>query len=183
MKPWTHLAAAAALALAGLATTPAHAATVVVDVAGARSTNLLGEAGNTVWLVDIGAGSVLTSLNWNVTLSAFAPSSLSEMQVSFGNSSGLELFTIAPGALDSVSGTGSYAGFLDLSPFGISAGADGVLRLEFSESFKDFALGQAEGEWIGGSLRFDVSPVPEPASAALALLGLAALTMRMRRRS
>ena len=61
-------AAAATLALAALS---AQAAPVVVNVGGAQSVNLQGEAGNTVWLIDIGANSVLNSLTWQVALDAF----------------------------------------------------------------------------------------------------------------
>lgn len=170
-KTFHRLAATAALALAGFA---AQATPIVIDVGGAQSINLQGEAGNTVWLIDIGANTVLNSLDWTVNLNAFAPSSLSEMQVSFGSSSGLDLITFAPGAADSVSGAGSYSGTVDLRALSLSAGADGKLRVEFSEGYKDFATGVAEGQWVSGHLTFDVTAaaVPEPTSAAMALLGL-----------
>jgi hypothetical protein len=175
----------AASALLGLASTSAQATPVAIDVGGAQSVNLLGEAGNTVWFIDVGANAALNSLSWSLDLNAFAPSVLSEMQVSFGNSSGLDLVTFAPGGDDFASGVGSYSGSLDLSPFGLSVGADGLLRLEFSEAYKDFALDVAEGQWLRGSLSFDVtaSAVPEPASVALVLLGLGAIVgVRARRR-
>ncbi|MGQ3051661.1 MAG: PEP-CTERM sorting domain-containing protein [Roseateles sp.] len=183
MKQLHHLAAAAALAVAGLAgfaANAANAATVVVDVSGAQSINLPDEAGNTVWLIDVGAGTMLNSLNWAVTLNALAPSSLSDMQVSFGSASG-PAFTFAPDALDGFSDSGSYAGSLDLTGLGIAAGADGKLRIEFSEGFKDFGLNVAEGQWLSGSLSFDVTPVPEPAGLGLALAGLALVGAAARR--
>lgn len=177
-----HLAAAAALAFASLA---ASAAPVAVDVSGAQSINLQGEAGNVVWLIDVGANALLTSLDWVLELSAFSPSVLAEMQVSFGDSSGGSLLTFTPGAADYFSGAGSYSGSLDLSAYGVGVGADGLLRIEFSEAFKDFATGVAEGQWVSGNLTFGVSvaAVPEPASVALALLGLGLVagTRRLRR--
>lgn len=178
MNPIHRLAAAAALTVASLA---AQATPVVVDVSGAQSINLQGEAGNTVWLVNIGANAVLNSLDWAVTLSAFAPSSLAEMQVSFGSASGQDQITLAPDAFDGFSGTGSYTGSLSLAGLGIAAGADGLLRIEFSEGFKDFAPQVAEGQWTGGTLTFDVSAVPEPTGAALALLGLGVVVLQVRR--
>ncbi|MBW8845082.1 MAG: hypothetical protein JF607_08940 [Burkholderiales bacterium] len=64
MKKLQRFAAIAALGLAGIASISAQAAPVVVDVSGAQSINLQGEAGNTVWLIDIGANAVLNSLDW-----------------------------------------------------------------------------------------------------------------------
>jgi len=177
-----HLAAAVTLGLASLTAT---AAPVAVDVSSAQSINLLGEAGNTVWLIDVGANALLTSLDWALDLNAFDPSLLAEMQVSFGDSSGSNLLTFTPGGADFNSGAGSYSGSLDLSAFGLSVGADGLLRLEFSDAFKDFANGVSEGEWVSGNLTFGVSAgaLPEPASVALVLLGLGlvASARRMRR--
>jgi uncharacterized protein (TIGR03382 family) len=181
-KPLHHLAATTALALAGLfGSAAACAGEVVIDVTGAQSVNLFGEAGNTVWLIDIGAHAVLTSLSWDVTLSAFAPSSLADMQLSFGNASGLDMIDLSPDAFDGGSGSGHYIGALDLTGWGVGAGADGVLRIELSERYKDLAPGVVEGQWVGGQLTFGVSAVPEPASAALALLGLVALRLQRRR--
>jgi autotransporter translocation and assembly factor TamB len=107
---------------------------------------------------------------------------LAEMQLSFGNSSGLDLLTFAPGGADFASGSGSYSGSLDLTGLGIAAGADGKLRIEFSEGFKDFGLNVAEGQWVSGTLTFDVSAVPEPASAGLMLLGLGLVAAARRTR-
>jgi hypothetical protein len=178
MKPHHRLAAIAASALASLA---AQAAPVVIDVGGAQSINLLGEAGNTVWLVDIGANAVLTSLDWNVALTAFAPSALAEMQVSFGSATGADLLTLSPGSADPFGGSGSYVGSMDLTGLGLAVGADGLLRIEFSEGFKDFALDMAEGQWVSGNLTFGISAVPEPAGVALLLAGLGLVAVRARR--
>ena len=181
-KKLQHLAAAAALAFAGFTADGANAATVIVDVTGAQSINPLGEAGNVVRFVDIGANALLTSLDWTVTLQAVAPSALSEMWVSFGRSDGVNMISFSPDIIDGFSGAGSYTGTLDLTGLGVGAGADGLLRVEFNEEFKDFAAGVAEGQWVSGSLTFGVSAVPEPASITMTLLGLGFLGARARRR-
>lgn len=171
-KTLQHLAAAAALAVSSLT---AQAAPVVVDVAGAQSINLQGEAGNTVLLIDVGANAVLNSLSWAVELSAVAPSLLSEMQVSFSGFTTPDAITLMPDTFDPASsGGGSYSGSIDLAAWALTIGSDGLLRIEFSEAYKDFAMGVSEGEWLRGSLTFDVTAtaVPEPASVTLALLGL-----------
>ena len=179
-KQLQRLAAAAAL---GLASLTAHATTVVVDVSGAQSINLQGEAGNTVWFTNIGANALLSSLDWALQLNAFAPSSLGDMQISFGSSSGLDVITLTPALGDLSSGSGSYTSSLDLTPYGIAVGSDGLLRIEFSEAYKDFATGVVEGQWVSGSLGLGVTAaaVPEPASAALLALGLGLIGLQARR--
>ncbi|MDH0864693.1 PEP-CTERM sorting domain-containing protein [Mitsuaria sp. GD03876] len=183
-RPLAGWAAAAAIAALGLAAGAAQATPVAIDVTGAQSVNLLGEAGNTVWFIDVGANASLNALSWALDLEAFSPSVLAEMQVSFGNSSGLDLVTFTPGGADFASGLGSYAGSMDLGGLGLGVGADGLLRVEFSEAYKDFAMGVAEGQWLGGTLTFDVTAaaaVPEPATALLALLGLGVMGAQVRR--
>lgn len=166
-----------ALSLAGAAQ-----AAMDVHTTGISSHGLLGDEGNTVLQIDIGAFTRLNALDWSVRLEAFAPSTLAELQVSFGNSTGLDVVTLAPAAADGFSGIGDYIGTVDLRDLGLAAGADGVLRIEFSEAYKDAAAGMADGQWLSGTLRFEISPVPEPASAGLALGGLALVAFAAVRR-
>lgn len=186
MKPFRHLLAGAALVcatqFAPFAVPAAQAAAFAVDVSGVQSVNLAGEDGNAVLWIDIGAFSLLEGVSWAVTLDAVSPSTRAEMQVGFGASDGADMLAFAPAGDDAAAGSGSYAGALDLRGLGVAAGADGRLRIEFSESYKDFATGTVEGTWTAGSLVLEVSPVPEPAAAALALLGLTVVGAQARRR-
>jgi hypothetical protein len=169
---------AVSVAACALFASPAQAGTVAVNVAGASSIDLLGTPGNTVWFVSLGAGETLTSLDWDVNLNAAAPSVLSDMQVSFGASDGLDMLTLAPGFADAFSGSGSYTGSLDLSAYGLILGADGLLRIEFSEAFKDGLAGVSEGLWTAGTLGFSsasAGALPEPGTVGLVLVGLAGL--------
>lgn len=178
-KQLHRLAATAALACAGLLTgTSAHAADVAVDVTGINSFEQVGAPANTVLFVNIGANALVTWLSWDVTLQAFAPSSVDEMQVSLG--SGASQLDIPLTAFSSFTGT-AYTGTLDLTGLGVAAGADGQLRIEFSETFKDLAPGVADGQWLSGQLTMGVSAVPEPASTVLAVIGLAVVAGAGRR--
>ena len=158
---------------------------VNVDTTGLDSIDLLGEAGNTVLQINIGAHTRLDALSWSVRLESFARSRLAELQVSFGSASGLDAVTLAPAAADAFAtgiGDYDYSGTVDLRGLGLAAGADGLLRIEFSEVYKDAASGVADGRWLSGTLCFEISPVPEPASAGLALGGLALVAFAAVRR-
>ena len=103
------------------------------------------------------------------------------MQVSFGSATGTDLLTLSPGSADPFGGSGSYVGSMDLTGLSLAVGADGLLRIEFSEGFKDFALDMAEGQWVSGNRTFGISAVPEPAGVALLLAGLGLVAVRARR--
>jgi hypothetical protein len=166
--------AALALAAAALAGTSAQAVDVVVDVASAQSVDELGQAGNTVITRDIGAYALVGSLAWNVTLTAYDPSWLQDMRLRIANTQGVGI-TLTLDSLQAA-GTKQYIGSGNLVDLGLSfaAAGDGILRLEFFESYKDFGPGVADGQWDSGTLSFSVMPaaVPEPAVAGLLALGL-----------
>lgn len=161
---------------------------LTVDVAGAQSFGALGTPGNSVLTVNVGANTVIRAFSYNVTLSAFAPSWLSEIQVYFSDSSQNTGIILAPSA-DEFSGTNTYAGSFDLVALGgdFSVLADGILRLEFYESFGDAPLNVVDGQWLAGNLSFSmtaapVAGVPEPATYALMAIGIVLLYCNRRRR-
>ena len=61
-------------------------------------------------------------------------------------------------------------------------GADGILRLEFHDGFKDLAFDEPEGMWNYGTLAVGISPVPEPPVFAMALGGLLLISAVLKRR-
>lgn len=158
---------------------------LTVDVAGAQSFGVLGTPGNTVWTFDVGANTVIRSFSYNVTLSATSPSWLSEMQVYFSDSSKNTGVILAPSA-DHSPGTNTYAGSFDLAALGgdFSVLPDGILRLEFHESYGDVPLDVVDGQWLAGSLSFGLAPadVPEPATYALMAISMVLLYANRRRR-
>ncbi|MFG6449079.1 PEP-CTERM sorting domain-containing protein [Roseateles sp. BYS180W] len=142
----------------------------------------LGAPGNSVLELQVGANATITSLQWDLSLTAFDPSWLSELRVTFSDKDGLDGLTFTPGVGEQRSGTQTFSGNADIAAAGLSfqVGSDGVLRLEFHEGFVDG--GNPDGLW-NGKLTFGVSPVPEPSTYALMALGLLAVGAASRRRA
>ncbi len=139
--------------------------------------------GNVVLDFYVGAGASITSFKWDVNVTSYAGSYLSEMKITFSDSLGHGV-TFTPGDGDDFDGTMDYAGFQDLGELGLvfAVGGDGILRLEFHDGFKDLAFDEPEGVWNSGTLTFGIAPVPEPATWAMMLGGVLLLAYAARRR-
>lgn len=160
-------------------------ADVLVNVAGITSVAVAGTAGNTVLNFNVGAGSSVTGIGWDVNNTAFTPSWLSEMVVSFTNTNASGGVNLTVGIGDDLPGTAAYTsgGVLDLVGLGLSftANADGLVRFEFFESFNDSAVA-VDGIWNSGALTLQVVAVPEPATYGMMAMGLFAVGALARRR-
>jgi len=159
------------------------------DVSGIASWGTLGDASNVVALLNIGAGSTLDQVGWNVNLTALAPSWLSEINVQFSDSAASQDKAISlPPSGTNAAGTGSYvsSGLVDLTAANLSfaVGSDGKLRLEFYEAYDDI-LGARDGMWNSGTLTLAVTTataVPEPGTYGLMALGMVGVLLAARRR-
>ncbi len=191
MKITTKTAIALAIS-AAFATSPlASASIVTVDISGTESFDLQGDPDNTILVVDLAAELGLTSgssvtisgIGWDVVQETVGASWGSEMSVSLNG-----LINVTPSATGApIVGTeaNSSGGILDLTDAGLDdiILSDGLLTIEFFESYDDFA-DAVDGIWTSGELSFDaeMSPIPLPAALPLMLTGLAGLFAARRRR-
>lgn len=176
-----------------LVCTSAFAVPFVVNVAGVQSFGAPGAAGNTVFTLNVGAGSRITGIAYNVNITAYTPSYLSEIGLYFSDSAQSNGVYFTPGFEEPNPGTGSYADSADLIALGLAfeVGADGLLRLEFFEDFNDSSV-SPDGIWNFGTITFDVTgdnvpvdpgtDIPEPATGMLMGAGLTLIGFTARRR-
>jgi hypothetical protein len=138
---------------------PASGGTVVYDVMGTPSYDSAGASCNV--RVSIPAPNNKThfsGIGWDVQLTAYDPSYLSEIAVLITNVNG-EGFVLRPGEEDDFDGTGSYSsgGLNDLcGVYGLLTLElpDGYLYLEFFETYDDFPDCGQDGNWDSGTLTF-----------------------------
>lgn len=157
--------------------------TITIDLAGYNTWDAAGSALNETINVNLGGDYQVVGIGWdNVMIQTVGASWLSEARIQFNDSPvGLGL---AVGAGDSFAGTGgpySSGGILDLASidptFPFSAGADGVLQIEFHETFDD-VTGAIDATFLSGTLTIQYVPTP----GALAVLGMGGLVAGRRRR-
>lgn len=163
--------------------------TVDLNLNSVQSVGYFGDPENTTLYLDVGANATITSVRFDVDLTAIDPSSLSELAVIFGDGRFNESVFIEELSTLNSPGTINHTEFFDLiaSELSFQVGADGLLRVEFYETYDDF-LG-ADGAW-NGTITFGVDTVdveepgevPEPSTTLLMGAGLAMLGYAGRRR-
>ena len=172
-------------AVMGFGMTQAKAASheLQVDTTGILDNDERGAASNVILDFYVGAGASITSLRWDINVTSYPGSYLSEMKLTFSDTLGNGV-TFTPGDGDDFDGTMHYAGFQDLGELGqvFAVGGDGILRLEFHDGYKDLAFDEPEGIWNAGTLTFGIAPVPEPSAIAMLLGGLLLLSVALKRR-
>lgn len=174
--------------LSFLVSASVFAAPITVNFSGIDSDGELRDWDNFVGTVDVGANARITGISYNLNLTAFGESYLSEMAVAFERSDLLEGVLFHPAPAYAFPGTASVSGSANLVDLGLDfvLGEDGLLRIEFFETYDD-DWGFADGIWNFGSFTFEVeladepAPVPEPASVLLLAAGLATMRYAGRR--
>lgn len=188
MKNFARYALAATAMAVVLPAAQANAATLIVSVAGAQGYDDFGGTGNTIQTFNIGAGSHITGVTYSVNITANGASWLSEATLAFTDSLLNAGVFLSPGFADDNPGTASYSESADLISLGLDfvVGADGILRLEYFDSFVDGEL--PDSIWNSGTVTFTYEPVgatavPEPATWAMMIAGFGMVGFGLRRRA
>lgn len=158
-------------------------ADLVINAAGVASFDGPGAAGNTLLTFNVTPGSLVNAVAYNLSLATVGASWLSEATISFLNSNGDGVVLVAGFGVDEP-GTGSYSDSVLLSDFDLefNVGADGLLVVEFYESFDDVE-GAIDANWTAGSITLgNIGLVPEPATYGMMALGMLAVAGVARRR-
>lgn len=126
---------------------------ICVDVTGSVGNGASGNASNTVILLNIGVGNEVTGVAADITVEAFSPSWLSEAQVTYGSTSATQIQLTPAGGTTPIDNPGVHdyttGGVISLAAIplpNITVDADGILKLEFRETFDDTSI-NPDSEW------------------------------------
>lgn len=170
-----------------------------IDLTGIDSIDGPGDPDNVVLNFDIGAGNQVTGISFDMGIATIGASWCSEPDLSFTDSGVTTGVILTPGVGVDANCDQEFSsgGVDDVTAFNVIAGADGILRLEFSESFDDNAdsadanLRNAVAPAVAAGLALTCTDQaacdsalgggtalpPAPAVPALSLFGLLALAL------
>jgi len=150
---------------------------IEIDLSGAESEGEFGDASNTVLTVDVDAGDrTVAGFGWLLSFEAFSPSWGAEARIDITSPAGT-VFTFSG---DDAGWATSPGVFVDGDDTDIFNGelASGEWEFRFYEDFDDAST---DPDGIYRNATFLIKSVPAP--GALALLGVAGLAARRRRRN
>jgi hypothetical protein len=171
--------------LAALTSRPANAAVLTIDVSGIESVGDFADPENETLQFYLGPGAYVTGIGFDVVLSAFGTSWLSEFMVDVSESTYTTGAYVSPGWGTNAPGIDmafNSGGFVDLVANNLDfyLAEDGIVLLTFREAWDDEGV-TPDGLWVSGTLTVEYTLVPEPSSTMLALSGLGLVVLRRSR--
>ncbi|WP_367874624.1 hypothetical protein [Luteolibacter sp. Populi] len=160
----------------------ADASVMVIDVGGINSVGGFADPLNVTLQQYIAPGAYITGIDFDVVLSAYGTSWLSEFMVDCSESTYTTGAYISPGwGTDAPGLNVPYSGGFDLttSDLDFYLGSDGILLLTFREASDDPGV-NPDGLWVSGTLSITYT-VPEASSVFLAMSGCGIALFRRRR--
>lgn len=161
---------------------PAASVTYTFDLAGIESWDGYGDPNNSSLSHNFWPGFGVGLISWDITVSTYGVSWLSEATIALENSNQSDGLFLTPGFSDSFPGTGTYSsgGVIDLWSEGHAffLNSDGLLNLEFFESFDDVADSPDAIFLPGSNIKIYYLPTP----GSFAIIGLGGLVTARRRR-
>jgi hypothetical protein len=152
--------------------------TITLDLSGVNSWDALGDVDNELMSVQLFSFSQVIGISWDVNISTLNASWLSESVMNLED----ELY-VTPGIGNDFAGTASFSsgGMIDLIAEGLDffVSSDGILNIEFFESFDDVD-GAIDATFLAGSTIQVRYGYPTP--GGLAVLGVGGIFASRRRR-
>ncbi len=134
-----------------------------IDVTDIPSMDLQDDPNNTIVSTNLGPGTIITGIGWDLTIGTIGTSWQSETVTTWSTDAGVFVF-VTPGSGNSSPGTNTFSsgGIIDLNGAGIGyiTNINGNVSIQFFESYDDYP-DSADAKYLSGTYSVEYT-IPEP---------------------